>query len=67
MVDMPRSLTAIVHLRFNYDEKQRKLVGEAEVQLLDDLMGKAAGLDPELQELLVKFADYIQKTSPSPP
>ena len=28
---LPNSLTAIVNMRFRHDEKQRKLVGEAEV------------------------------------
>jgi len=60
-MEFPASLTAIVHMRFHYDEKERKIVGEAYVQLLDELMGRAAGLDPELQELLVKFADYVSK------
>jgi len=50
-------------MKFRYDEKERKLVGEAEIQLLDELLGRAGELDPELQELLVKFADYVSKSS----
>ena len=61
MVSLPNSLTAVVHLRFHYDEKEKKLVGEAEIQLLDELLGRAGDLDPKLQELLIKFADYINK------
>lgn len=63
MVSLPNSLTAIVHLRFHYDEEKKKLVGEAEIQLLDELLGRAADLDPELQELLTKFAEYMGKES----
>uniref|UniRef100_A0A6H1Z8A2 Uncharacterized protein n=1 Tax=viral metagenome TaxID=1070528 RepID=A0A6H1Z8A2_9ZZZZ len=62
-LSLPSSLTAIVHMKFRYDEKERKLVGEAEIQLLDELLGRAGELDPELQELLVKFADYVSKSS----
>jgi len=62
-LSLPSSLTAIVHMRFRYDEKGRKLVGEAEIQLLDELLGRAGNLDPELQEMLVKFAEYMNKGS----
>jgi len=61
-MELPRSLTAIVHMRFHYNEEKGRLLGEAEIQLLDELMGRAAGLEPESQELLVKFADYMSKT-----
>lgn len=60
---LPSSLTAIVHMKFRYDEKEKKLVGEAEIQLLDELLGRAGNLDPELQEMLTKFAEYISKDS----
>ncbi|KKK83505.1 hypothetical protein LCGC14_2792730, partial [marine sediment metagenome] len=53
---LPSSLTAVVHMRFHYDEKEKKLVGEAEIELLDELMGRAGDLDPKFQELLIKFA-----------
>ena len=61
-LSLPSSLTAIVHMKFRYDEKEKKLVGEAEIQLLDELMGRAGEMDQELQELLVKFASYLSKT-----
>jgi len=38
---------------------RRLVVGEAEVQLLDELMDKAAGLD-ELQELLLKLRHMLE-------
>ena len=59
MVNLPSSLTAIVHMKFQFDEKEKKLVGQAEIQLLDELLDRAGDLDPELQEMLVKFADYV--------
>ena len=52
-----------MHMRFHYNEEKGRLLGEAEIRLLDELMGRAAGLEPESQELLVKFADYMSKTS----
>jgi len=46
-------------MKFQFDEKEKKLVGQAEIQLLDELLDRAGDLDPELQEMLVKFADYV--------
>ncbi len=59
---LPSSLTAIVNMRFHYDEKQRKLVGEAEIKLLGELLGRVAKLGSELQELLVTFADHMSSS-----
>ena len=62
---LPSSLTAIVNMRFHYDEKQRKLVGEAEIKLLGELLGRVAKLGSELQELLVTFADHMSNSRKS--
>ncbi len=59
---LPSSLTAVVHMRFHYDEKEKKIVGEAEIEVLDELMGRVADLDPELQTLLIKFAVAMKKS-----
>jgi len=63
MVNLPSSLTAVVHMRFHFDEHKKRLVGEAEIQVLDELLGRAGDLEPELQEMLVKFADYVSMSS----
>ncbi len=50
---------AIVQTRFHYDAHQMKLVGDGRVLLLDELLGRADELPPELQELLIKFAAFM--------
>jgi len=50
-------------MRFHFDEHKKRLVGEAEIQVLDELLGRAGDLEPELQEMLVKFADYVSMSS----
>jgi len=63
---LPSSMTALVNVRFHYDEENRKLSGEVELQLLDELMGNADRLGPELQEILVKFAQTLSRASKAP-
>jgi len=63
MVNLPSSLTAVVHMRFHFDEKEKKLVGQAEIRVLDELLDRAGDLDPELQEMLIKFANYVSTNS----
>jgi len=60
---LPTSMTALVNVKFHYDEEARKLVGEAEIQLLDELLGNAQELKPELQEVLFKFAQTMNRTA----
>ncbi|KKM90507.1 hypothetical protein LCGC14_1237870, partial [marine sediment metagenome] len=50
---------AILQTRFHYDEHQMKLVGNGGVLLVDELLDRADDLEPELQDLLVKFAAYM--------
>lgn len=63
MMQTPKSLTATVHIRFHYDETKSKPPSEGEIELLNRLMDQATELEPKLQELLVKFADYIKEIS----
>jgi len=60
---LPTSMTALINVRFHYDEENKQLVGEMELRLLDELMEKAEGLNPDLQEILVKFAQTLNKTA----
>ncbi len=63
MFESPKSLTAVVHVKFHYKEVELKPVGEADVEMISRILEKASGLDPDHQELLVKFADYISQVS----
>ena len=63
MIKSPRSLTAVVHVKFNYDHTEEALIGESELDLLDLILDKATDMDPQLQELMAKFADFLKKVS----
>ena len=58
---LPTSMTALINIRFHYDESNKSLSGEVELQLLDELMEKAENLAPELQDILLKFASTLNK------
>lgn len=60
-IETPRSLTAIVHVKFNYQEPKAQPVTEGEIELLSRILDQASECSPEQQELLVKFADYLRK------
>lgn len=63
MIETPKSLTAIVHVRFHYEESKSKLPSEGEIEILANLMDKASELDPDFQEILIKFASHLKKTA----
>ena len=62
MFEPPESLTAVVHIRFQEPTSKPPTVEEKEI--LSRMTGEADELDPELSEILVQFADYINKASP---
>jgi len=59
MLESPKSLTAVVHVKFHYKEPQTKPVSEPEIEMLSPILDKASELAPGLQETLVRFADYL--------
>lgn len=59
MFESPRSLTAVIHVRFHYKEADGKGGSEGGVALMDKILEQASELPPELQEVVVKFADYL--------
>jgi len=61
MTMSPKSLTAVVHVRFHYEEPEAKPPSQGEIQILSSLMDRASELNPEMQEVLVKFASYLKK------
>ncbi len=63
MIESPKSLTAIVHIKFHYEElgKQQNKLGGDELDMIGKLLERASTLGPDMQELLGKFADYLQK------
>ena len=61
MFESPKSLTAVIHIRFQEPTGKPPTVEEKEI--LSRMMDEADELDPELNEILVKFADYLNKDS----
>ena len=59
MFESPKSLTATVHVRFNYSDPETGPVTASDVEMLNKILDKASELSPDHRELLVKFADYI--------
>jgi len=71
MIQSPKSLTAIVHMRFNYKESLTQPAAEGEIELISNILEQAADLSPDLQATLLQFADYLsrvgQKTAEQSP
>jgi len=55
-----KSLTATVHVKFNYGEDDS---ATKEVEMMGKILNQASEMPPELQELLVKFADHLNQLS----
>jgi len=61
MIKSPKSLTAIVHVKFHYKEPETKPVGQSEIEMMARVLDQASHLEPEMQEILVKFANYLNQ------
>ena len=61
MMESPKSLTAVVHVNFHSEETKPKPVSERDLEMVSQILTKASGLDPELQELLVRFAGHLSQ------
>ncbi len=59
MIETPKSLTAVIHVKFNYHESEAKTPDAKEIEILSDILDQASNLSPEMQETVVKFADYL--------
>ena len=67
MIQGPKSLTATIHVRFNYDGDELKPAVEGQTQIIAKLLEHTTDLAPELQELLIKFANYLKEISTQGP
>lgn len=59
MIETPKSLTAIVHVKFNYQESAAKAPDAREIEILSRILNQSSELSPDMQEIMVKFADYL--------
>lgn len=63
MMESPRSLTAVIHVKFNYKERQNPKVVKSDLEVMSKILDQAAEMPLDHQELLAKFADYLKKLS----
>jgi len=70
-METPKSMTATFHLpdvraqiyvRFQYEDGDSP-ASDSEIKLMGRVLDKAAGLNGSMQELLVRFAEYLEKIS----
>lgn len=57
--ESPKSLTATVHVRFNYSQSAAEPVTASDVEILHNILDKASELSPDHRELFLKFAEYL--------
>ncbi|MBA7577742.1 hypothetical protein ES708_19595 [subsurface metagenome] len=58
-----KSLTAVVHVKFNYSDEAQLPVSEDEIRMMGTVLDKASKLDTETQEILIRFADYLKEVN----
>lgn len=59
MLESPKSLTATIHVKFHYKEPEAEPIREGQAEIMNRILDRTSELDPELQELVVKFASYL--------
>jgi len=59
MIQSPKSLTATIHVRFHYENPDGKLAATADTETIHRILDQAADMEPDLQEILVRFANYL--------
>lgn len=62
-MESPRSLTAVVHVKFNYKERKNPKVNKSDLEVMSKILDQADEMPLEYQELLAKFADYLKNLS----
>lgn len=61
MLQTPKSLTAVVHVKFHYKEPEMKSVSEGEIEMVSRMLNHASEMPVEYQEILIKFADHLKQ------
>ncbi|MBA7685508.1 hypothetical protein ES703_93933 [subsurface metagenome] len=59
MMKSPKSLTATIYVRFHYEEPEGSPLFAGQTEMVGRILDQANDLDPDLQEILVKFADHL--------
>lgn len=60
MIGSPKSLTAIVHVRFHHNKESGSESWPSDLEMVGKILERASEMGPDMQEILVKFADYLR-------
>jgi len=63
MIESPKSLTATIYVRFHYKEPETEGLSQGTTKTIGRILDRATEMDPELQGILNKFADYLKDQS----
>ena len=63
MLESPKSLTATIYMRFHYKEPETDAPSQGTTKMIGKILDQASEMDPELQDLLNKFASYLKEQS----
>ena len=55
----PKSLTATIHVRFNHKEQESTPIVPVDTEILARILDQTSEMPPELQELVIQFANYL--------
>jgi len=55
----PTSLTATIHVSFDYHEPEPKTGSQDDIDLLNRIFDQASNLPDDMQQVLIRFARYL--------
>ena len=56
-----RSVTAVIHLKLHYGETEERPPTKRVGELVAEIVDRADQLSPEMQELILKFGEYMKQ------
>lgn len=56
----PKSLTAIVHVKFHYQELE-KPVTQSEIEMMSEILDHVSELNPDHRDIIINFVDYLSQ------
>ena len=59
MTETPKSLTAAVHVRLNYQESGAEAPDSREIEILSKIIDHTSSLSPEGLEVVAEVTDYL--------
>ena len=66
MSQIPKSLTAIVHVRFNTKDGETRSAENTEIEIVGRILDRASEMPLADQQMLMRFADYLKQFAQVP-